>query len=172
MKIDDLLTFAGDHRLSSFTWGTRIVDVVNFHGDGIHRISLEQTGLEAKRILRSMEASVLVKMFTLDYDIETGKVTEDNLDDDEPTNYPVPDDTPPPEAPVTPPKADTGLFAGEPLKNKVILIIAAILTFLAITLVTIVSIVSIQTGQMQESETSVGLVNALAEIIKALFGGN
>lgn len=165
MKIDDLLLVAGDNTLESFVWGPRLVDVVNFHGDGKNRLDETMTGVEARHIFRSMNMGVLLRLHEFDFDIQSGELRELTPPEPEPIVEPEPYVPEPAPVVVAPVAIDPN--AG---RNRIALTMAAIITGITIVLVLVISYISIKSGEMQDTTGVVGLAQAMAEVIKALIG--
>lgn len=158
MKIDDLLTLHADSQLSSFSWGNRLVDIVNFHGDGVHRLHVDMTGLEARQSMRSMSPVKLMRLFVLDFDIESGDVSyagETSVTESQSSES------------VTFDRSEDKKF-----NRKIVIWAAVILTLFTVVIVTVMSLVSVTTGELQGTDSVAGILSVFVDLLKTVLGSD
>lgn len=72
MKVDDLLDSAGSDSLKLYTWGQGVVNLINTFLPEGRRMTAEITGVDAKKLVRGLAASVLVELLVARIDPATG----------------------------------------------------------------------------------------------------
>lgn len=184
MKIDDLLSLAGDHPLNSFPWGGRIVDAVNFVADQNHRVNVELTGREARTIVRSLPSPSLMRLFAMDFDPETGEVKEQAEHHHEPEPFkaptphfepgpgygggmmPAPAGMPPGYGPVGYPPPRMPAVEPNHAKSTMALIMGGVITFIALMLAVVISFTAVKTGQMPDTRALTSFGQVMSDVIR------
>ena len=179
MKIDDLLILAGSHRLDTYGWGLRLVDVVNFMANDGAKVNATMTGTEAHSVMRGLPSAKLLKMLMVDLDIATGDAT--GMDEQLPA--PVLEATPP-VTPVTPPMNDgewgQNDYEIEPpnrrhkdwkIQRKHVLGLAMglVIVMIALSMAGIVTVTTIRTGTPTDSRGLVSIVQVMGDVVKSMF---
>ncbi len=74
MKLDDILTAAGDHPLSGFDWGASVVILINSLVPAECHIDVSHTGKEARSKLRNAPASTLLTILVREVQLNGSSV--------------------------------------------------------------------------------------------------
>lgn len=183
MKLDDLLSLAGNHPLETFDWGPRVVEVINYWVGVGFKVNASMTGAQTRQVIRSLPPAQLIHLFSIDLDTQTGKVTDERDDDEPHSPVPTPVVVPPAEPPRRSPTYERYEERDEPevesrrrylprrrtdgprnTKLAFALTFGSVIALIAITL-TIVTVKASMNGTTPpESSTLVKVVQALADV--------
>ncbi len=155
MKIEDLLTVAGESPLKMFVWGEGVVEVINAMLPADRRVTQEVTGKDASTLLRSLPAPALMQLLMIELDPLTG--------------HPAIKTTPPVD--VTP-AAVIAVPVATPDSTKnprqMIALIAGVgMVLIAVMLAFAVTKTAVDKGEAPDAKTVQGLVQILGEVVKA-----
>lgn len=182
-KIDDLMLLAGAHRLDTFDWGPRLVEVVNFVANDGTKIHVEMTGKEAHAAMRGLPSPKLLKMLAVSLDIETGVATgvEESLPQPAVEAVPVAPVPAPPLNPneqwgvndfeIQPPTATRRSWKIQ-RKHLLGLAMGFVIVIIAMAMATIVSVTTIKTGTPTDSRGLVAVVQVMGDVVKSLFSSS
>lgn len=155
LKIDDLLSVAGGTTLKSFDWGLGLVAIINMELTVDEHITGETTGTMALAVVRGLSPGALMRLFTMEIDIATGKVVP-QVKVAPPTTAPVVVNTAV-TVPTPSPQTTTG-------KNWLALMMGVSITLMALMMALALSISTVETGKTPDSSAMTKVLQVFSEV--------
>lgn len=149
MKIDDLLALAGPHELSTYEWGASAVMLLNELMPDNLRLTVQQTGTEARDHVRRLNATTLTYLLTREIELVDGNVVRFTV-------TPSPLHTTPPTIP-TPGQKKMAPAA-------MVLMVLMMVISLALTFSTV--FVTMEKGEVPNTEALTKTLSTLTELVK------
>jgi len=155
MKIEDLLSVAGESPLKMYVWGEGVVEVINAMLPADRRMTQEVSGKDANALLRSLPGPALMQLLMIELDPLTGRPVVKTAPGAEAT----------PAAVIAVPVATPEMTKNP--RQMVALVAGLGMVLIALMLAFAVTKTAVDKGEAPDAKTIQGLVQILGEVVKA-----